>query len=145
MKPTTRDPAHPLRDDRGSISIFVAICLLALMGFVALVFDGVGKLNAEGRYNDIASEAARAGAQGIDPTLAIPGTTVQADSGRATRLAHDYLAQYGLDGTVTVTPDGKEIEVRITGTYHPLFADALGKLDLSITGYGHADLVYRVD
>ena len=138
-------PPHPLRDDRGSVSIFVAICMLALMGFVALVFDGVGKLNAEERYDDIAAEAARAGAQGIDPTLAIPGTTVKADPQRAAQLASDYLRQYGLTGTVGVTPDGAEIDVTITGTYQPLFAGALANLDLHITGHGHADLVYRVD
>lgn len=137
--------ARPLRDDRGSVSIFVAICMLALMGFVALVFDGVGKLNTEARYNDIAAEAARAGAQGIDPTLAIPGQTVRADPQRAAQLASDYLKQYGLAGTVDVTPDGTQIEVTVTGTYQPLFAGALTNLDLTVRGHGHANLVYRVD
>ena len=131
--------------DRGSVSIFVAICLLGLMGLIALVFDGVGKINAQERLDDVASEAARAGAQGVDPTLAIPGTTIKVDPNRAITLAGDYLAQYNLNGQVTVNPAGTEIDVQIDGSYSPLFAGSIADLDLAITGHGHADLVYQVD
>ena len=48
-----------------------------LGGLIALVFDGVGKINAQERLDDVAAEAARAGAQGVDPTLAITGTTIR--------------------------------------------------------------------
>ena len=141
MKTSTR----LLRDDRGSVSIFVAICLLGLMGLIALVFDGVGKVNAQERLDDIAAEAARAGAQGVDPTLAIPGTTIKVSPDRAITLAGDYLQQYNLTGQVSVNPAGTEIDVQIDGSYSPLFAGSIANLDLNITGHGHADLVYRVD
>ena len=131
--------------DRGSVSIFTAICLLGLMGLIALVFDGVGKINAQERLDDVAAEAARAGAQGVDPTLAIPGTTIKVDPGRAITLASDYLNQYKLTGQVTVNPAGTEIDVQIDGSYTPLFAGSIANLNLRITGHGHADLVYRVD
>ena len=131
--------------DRGSVSIFVAICLVGLMGLIALVFDGGGKINAQERLDDVAAEAARAGAQGVDPTLAIPGTTIKVDPNRAITLAGDYLAQYKLTGQVTVNPAGTEIDVQIDGSYSPLFAGSLMNLDLGVTGHGHADLVYRVD
>jgi len=141
VKPLTK----LLRDDRGSVSIFVAICLVALMGLIALVFDGVGKINAQERLDDIAAEAARAGAQGVDPTLAIPGTTIKVAPDRAITLADDYLRQYKLTGQVTVDPAGTEIDVQINSTYTPLFAGSIANLDLGVTGHGHADLVYRVD
>lgn len=131
--------------DRGSISLYVAISLVALMGLIALVFDGVGKINAQERLDDIAAEAARAGAQGVDPALAIQGKTIKVDRDRAINLAGNYLRQYKLIGDVTVTPDGKEIKVLITGSYTPLFTGSLTNLDLGITGHGQADLIYRVD
>ncbi|RSS57502.1 pilus assembly protein TadG-related protein [Streptomyces sp. WAC01280] len=118
---------HPARrrnwkDDSGAISPFVAIItvpLLFLGGFLAV--DAFGVTRAHERTDGIATEAARAAAQAIDPARAVTGEGVVADPARAASAARTYLRKAGAHGTVTVSGDGSRITIRATSTYRGVF------------------------
>lgn len=131
-------------DDRGGVTVFVAICVLALLGIVGLAVDGGGKMRATERADFIATEAARAGGQAIDPAQAVPGKAVTVDPQAAQAAAQAYLNAAGTPGTATVSGDGKTLTVTTRGTYDTKFLAAMGIGTLSVTGHGKANLLHGV-
>ncbi|MFD8882100.1 hypothetical protein ACFV0H_06200 [Streptomyces erythrochromogenes] len=129
-----------LRDDRGAMSLFVLVTIVALFLVAALVYDGAGKLRALTHAEGVAHEAARAGGQAIDAGKAISGGGVSVDRNAAVAAARTYLSREGVSGTVTVSEDGGSLQVTVTESYHALF---LGGASGSVTGHGSANLVYR--
>ena len=126
--------------DRGSMSLFALITVVALLAVAALVIDGGGKLRARTDAEGVAHEAARAGGQAIDAGKAISGQGVSVDRNAAVAAARAYLSHAGATGSVRVSADGGSLEVTVTETYHPLF---LRTGSWAVTGHGSADLVYR--
>ncbi|MFE3123258.1 pilus assembly protein TadG-related protein [Streptomyces hydrogenans] len=109
-------------DDQGAISPFVAIItvpLLLLGGLFAV--DAFGVSRAHERTDAVATEAARAAAQAIDPDRAVTGQGVVADPAAASAAARAYLNRAGVRGTVTVTDGGRRIEIHATGSYRGRF------------------------
>lgn len=47
-------------DDRGGVSVFVAVCVVALIGIIGVAVDGGSKMRATERADYLAGEAARA-------------------------------------------------------------------------------------
>ncbi|MFD0437266.1 pilus assembly protein TadG-related protein [Streptomyces chartreusis] len=136
----TRRIRRALSNDRGSMSLFVLVTVVALFLVAALVYDGAGKLRALTRAEGVAHEAARAGGQAVDAGKAISGGGVSVDRNAAVAAARTYLNREGVSGTVSVSEDGGSLEVTVTESYHALFlAGASG----SVTGHGSANLVYR--
>ncbi|MER6196066.1 hypothetical protein ABT234_01625 [Streptomyces sp. NPDC001586] len=129
-----------LRDDRGAMSLFVLVTVVALFTVAALVYDGAGKLRALTHAEGVAHEAARAGGQAVDAGKAISGRGVSVDRNAAVAAARTYLSREGVSGTVTVSEDGGSLQVTVTESYHALF---LGGASGSVTGRGSANLVYR--
>ncbi|MFD8731451.1 hypothetical protein [Streptomyces sp. NPDC059611] len=129
-----------LRDDRGAMSVFALVTIVALFAVAALVYDGAGKLRALTHAEGVAHEAARAGGQAIDAGKAISGGGVAVDRNAAVAAARTYLSREGVTGSVSVSEDGGSLEVTVTETYQAvLLAGASG----SVTGHGSANLVYR--
>ncbi|MGW2748428.1 pilus assembly protein TadG-related protein [Streptomyces sp. NPDC001450] len=123
----TRTQRRPSRwtwnDDRGGVSVFIAIIavpLLFLGGLFAV--DAFGVTRAHERADAVATEAARAAAQAIDPTQAITGKAIVANPQDAAAAARAYLSKAGVTGTVTVSGDGHRITVTVTDTYTGKFA-----------------------
>ncbi|MFD6967199.1 pilus assembly protein TadG-related protein [Streptomyces sp. NPDC059949] len=126
--------------DRGSMSLFVLVTIVALLAVAALVVDGGGKLRARTHAEGVAHEAARAGGQAIDAGKAIAGGGVSVDRNAAVAAARSYLSSAGVSGTVNVSEDGGSLQVTVNENYQPLF---LGSGSWSVTGQGRASLVYR--
>ncbi|NGO75767.1 hypothetical protein G6045_08780 [Streptomyces sp. YC504] len=131
------------RHDRGSVEIAMPIIALTLFVILGLVLDGGGALNANSRAAYVAQEAARAGAQRIDPGAAITGEAIVVDPDAATAAAQDYLAAHDLEGTTSVSADGKTLFVQVTGTYDTTFASLIGYDTLPVTGEGQATLLHQ--
>lgn len=74
--------------DRGSITPFVVIAAFAILLLAGLVIDGGAEMNGRGRAIAYAQEAARAGAQGIDPS-----DPVELSVDQAKKLAKSYCDQ----------------------------------------------------
>ncbi|MFB8247382.1 TadE/TadG family type IV pilus assembly protein [Streptomyces sp. NPDC055952] len=131
-------------DDAGGITVFVAVCVIALIGIIGVAVDGGSKMRATERADYIAGEAARAGGQAIDPAEAISGSAVVVDPQDAAAAAHAYLRSAGATGTVSVSGDGKTLTVNVTGSYDTKFLSVVGIGSLSVTGHGIATLLHGV-
>ncbi|MFD8416896.1 pilus assembly protein TadG-related protein [Streptomyces sp. NPDC059650] len=138
--PLARRIRRALRDDRGSMSLFALVTIVALLAVAALVIDGGGKLRARTHAEGVAHEAARAGGQAVDAGKAIAGRGVSVDRNQAVAAARTYLSRAGVTGSVSVSEDGGSLQVTVSESYHPLF---LGGGSWSVTGHGSANLVYR--
>jgi hypothetical protein len=120
----------------------VTVPLLVLGGL--LVVDGTGKLRAVQRADAVAMEAARAGAQAIDPAQAVEGAAVVADPAAAAAAARAYLQRAGTGGSVTVTADGTQVQVTVHDTYQTRFLTLVGVTHMQATGHGQAALLHGV-
>ncbi len=107
------------RDDRGVTTAFVAIVAVGLLFVAGLVADGGRYIAAYRQAGDLAANAARAAAQGVD-TEALRDGEVRLDATDAQARADDFLAAAGHAGVGTVSVDGAEVTVIVT-----LTADAL--------------------
>ncbi|MFG2546389.1 pilus assembly protein TadG-related protein [Streptomyces sp. NPDC048594] len=139
----TRARAHRW-DDRGGVTVFVAVCVVALIGIIGVAVDGGGKLRATERADHVAGEAARAGGQAIDPTAAISGESIVVKPQDAVAAARAYLHSVGATGTVSVSADGKTLTVHTTGTYATKFLPVVGIGSMPVTGHGTATLLHGV-
>jgi Flp pilus assembly protein TadG len=131
-------------DDRGGVTVFVAVCVVALIGIIGISVDGGSKMRATERADYIAGEAARAGGQAIDPAQAITGKAIVVDSQDAQAAAQAYLRSAGATGMVSVSGDGKTLSVTVTDTYATKFLPVVGIGSLAVTGHGEATLLHGV-
>ena len=130
---------HP-RDERGSISVWLAVSSLVMIILVGLAVDLGGQVHAKQRAHDIAAEAARAGGEQVQAAPAIKGQYVADDVVAARNAAEDYLAASGVTGTVTII-GGDTITVDVTDTYTPKFLSFVGIGDLTVTSHASARLI----
>ncbi|MEW1648372.1 Tad domain-containing protein [Streptomyces sp. NPDC091219] len=131
-------------DDRGGITIFVAVCMVALIGIIGIAVDGGSTMRATERADYIAGEAARAGGQAIDPGQAIAGTAIVVDPQDAQAAAQAYLRSAGTTGSVSVSGDGRTLTVTVTGSYATKFLPVVGIDSLAVIGHGEATLLHGV-
>ncbi|MFI9040901.1 pilus assembly protein TadG-related protein [Streptomyces sp. NPDC053726] len=131
-------------DDQGGVTVFVATCVVALIGIIGVAVDGGGKMRATERADYIAGEAARASGQAIDPAQAVTGKGIVVAPQDASTAAHAYLRSVGATGTVSVSADRKALTVTVTGSYDTKFLSAVGIGSLSVTGHGKATLLHGV-
>src|SRR3954463_10093294 len=120
------------RDERGSISIWLAVSSLVMMILVGLAVDLGGQVHAKQRAHDIAAEAARTGGERVQAAPAIEGRYLGVDTTAARIAAEQYLASAGVTGTVQIT-GGDTITVEVTDTYTPEFLSFIGIGDLTVT------------
>lgn len=123
-----------LLDDRGGVSIFVAVItgpLILLAGL--LTIDAFGALRARENADAIAIEAARAAQQAIDLDSVIPNKGIRIDPAAATAAARTYLARAGARGSVQINSAGRRITVTVTGEYRGTFYPHTYRHDVSST------------
>ena len=100
-------------DERGQVTAMVAVLAVALLALGALVFDGGQILTARREANNLARQAARAGAQQLDIAQARTGTFTL-DPAAADSAARAYLADQGVTpSAVRVTGDRVEVTVTL--------------------------------
>ena len=101
-----------MRSDAGSVSVFVVVVAVALIAVTGLVFDGGRLLAARREVQDIAANAARAGAQALDESRLRSGHKVL-DASASQRAVAEYLRQTPATGTSQVTADTVTVSVRM--------------------------------
>ncbi|WP_347119583.1 pilus assembly protein TadG-related protein [Streptomyces sp. 21So2-11] len=126
--------------DRGSMSLFFALSSLAILMVMGLLVDGGGALNAANRTTSLAQEAARTAGQQLDPAAAVEGTAITIDPDAAVGAAQDYLAAANVQGDVQITDGGQTLTVTVQDTYDTLFAQLVGKSQITVTGTAKAHL-----
>lgn len=123
------------RDERGQVTAFVAVFVVALLAVAGLVVDGGYTLAAKRRAINEAEGAARAGAQALLPASLRQGRAIP-DPARATTAARSYLAETGHVGTVDVTGDRVSVTVSFDQPMLILGIGGIGKV--TVTGRGEA-------
>jgi hypothetical protein len=112
--------------DSGQITAFVVVMATALILLAGLVLDGGLTLAARERALNLAQEAARAGAQGINLATYRQTGNLVLSAPLATADAQRYLASTGAQGTVQVT--GNTVTVTITQPMQILDAAGLSAI-----------------
>ena len=130
-------------DERGSVSVWLALAALALVLCVGIAVDLGGQVHAQQRARDIAAQAARTAGEEVAAAQAVRGQSPTIDVAAAKRAASAYLAQAGVSGTVTVR-SGNVLDVTVTDTYTPMFLTSIGVGTLTVTGHSTARLVRAV-
>ena len=116
----------------------VAILAVALLALGALVFDGGQILTARREANNLARQAARAGAQQLDIAQARAGTFTL-DPAAAESAARAYLDGEGVTPTaVLVTGDRVEVTVTLTQPTRLLSILGISERDVTATASARA-------
>ncbi|MGV1006380.1 MAG: hypothetical protein ACOYEV_16800 [Candidatus Nanopelagicales bacterium] len=125
-------------DDTGSVSLFLAVIMVAMFLMIGLVVDGGGKARAIAAADDVAASAANAAGQAVDLAAyrSGGGDHVVADPATALASARRFLTAAGVDGNVVLIAGGRAIEVSTSATYQPVF---LGR-SIEVTGHAVAEL-----
>ena len=98
--------------ERGSVTAFVAVIAVGLVMVAGMAYDGGQIVAAQATARDVASSAARAGAQEIDVDhLRSTGESLL-DPERAAAAAQDFVARAGFTGSARV--EGPSITVTVT-------------------------------
>lgn len=132
-----------LRDERGSVSVWLALAAVALVLCVGIAVDLGGQVHAQQQARSIAAQAARTAGEEVAAAQAVRGQTPTVDVAAAKRAAAAYLARAGVTGTVTVR-SGNVLDVTVTDTYTPMFLSSIGVRTLTVTGHSSARLVRAV-
>lgn len=134
-----------LGDERGSISLFAVVAVVALLVAIGLAVDGGGKIRALQRADALAAQAARAGGQAIARPQAVRGEGILVDGPAARAAAEAYLHQADADGTVTLV-NGVRLRVEVTTHYTPIFLGIAGLGgQMSTTGSAEVRLVAGIE
>jgi Flp pilus assembly protein TadG len=127
-------------DERGSITVWLALASFAMISLVGLAVDLGGQVHAHERAHDVAAQAARAGGEEVDGAAAVQGTGLTINPAAAGAAAQRYLDQAGVSGTVAVT-NGNTITVTVHDSYNPQFLGLIGIHRLDVTGTATARLI----
>lgn len=125
--------------ERGEISEFAIVIVVALFLVIGVVVDGGAKMNAAAEASATAQDAARVGAQ---PLESLPSDTqaAQLSADGAATAAEGYLAQAGATGTVRVIGP-TTIEVTVTSSEDTVFLGLIGIHSVSATRTASVDLI----
>lgn len=110
-------------DEQGAASIVLVLFTVALLTVAGVVIDSGYAMASKRTAMHQAEQAARVGADALNRGALRDGVT-QVDPGRAQSKAQDYLASVGATGTVTV--DGGEVTVTVTGEQDTKILSAVG-------------------
>ena len=126
------------RDERGTVTAFVACFTIALLLVAGLVIDGGFTLAARrDAFND-ANAAARAGAQALDEDALRSTGEVRLVPSRARARALEYLAAVGIEGTVDVVGDTVTVHVTTTRQATLLGIAGIGPFTIHADGTARA-------
>ena len=130
--------------DRGSLTLMLAVMLVALLALAGVVIDGGAKLTAAENAAAVAQEAARAGAGLVNEATAHENGSFVVDEDQAIAAADDYLSSAGYAGHAAAGPGPDEIQVTVTVNEPTKVLSIIGIDTITATGRATAQLVSGV-
>ncbi|MFI7033613.1 pilus assembly protein TadG-related protein [Microbispora rosea] len=132
-----------LHSDRGSISGFVVVVMLAALVCLGLVVDGGQKIRAYREAYAVAEEAARAGAGVVDVDRAYAqGGRFELDTASALAAARAYLASSGHQGSVAMA-GGRTLRVTVNVSRPTVLLSLIG--DVTATASASARMLQGIE
>lgn len=128
--------------DSGSLTLMLAVLMMALLALAGLVIDGGRKLDATQKAYAIAQEAARAGAGQVNTSAAYRSGTFKVAISQAEDAARAYILSTGYAGSVTVS--GNRIKVTVSVTERTAVLSLIGIPKFTSSGSAVASLVSGV-
>jgi hypothetical protein len=128
-------------EDRGAVTLFLAIASIGLLALAGLVVDGAAKVRALQRADRIAAEAARAAGQAVDRTAVLQGAAVRVDPREAVAAAEASLRAAGAEGSAAVTDAGRAVAVTVRTSQPTILLGLIGVARFDVTGHAEAVLV----
>ena len=121
--------------DQGSATVFVVGFAIVLFACAGLAIDGGRAINARDRVNDVAEQAARAGAGQLDDTSlrAVDGSVVL-DESAAKLEAERFVKQANPEYIVNATPSPGSVTVQVEWTYPTAILGIIGVNSLAVSG-----------
>lgn len=118
--------------ERGTVMFWMIPLMLGLIAMAGLIVDGGNAIAARERAEDVAQQAARAGADALSPvSLRDSGPNdISADPGAARAAAQRVLDTAGISNP-SVTVDGDSVTVSVTVHEHAQILSAFGLNDIS--------------
>lgn len=114
MHPNRSRPGPAGDVDRGSVSAYMVVFILALLAVAGLVFDGGAALAARGQAANIAQQAARAGADAMLGQTLRGGGAAVLDPAAGAAAARSVVQAAGVDdANVTAGPDAITVTVKV--------------------------------
>lgn len=126
--------------DRGAATVFVVGFSLVLFACAGLAIDGGRAINARDRVNDVAEQAARAGANQLDDgSLRAMKGAVVLDADAAQFEANRFVNQANTSHTAytaytTVAADGGSVTVQVEETYQTAILGIVGINSMTVSG-----------
>lgn len=133
--------------DEGSALVWVLLLMPVLMALLGLIFDGGAAINGSQEADNVADQAARAGADQLDTTSvrAAQGLYGPADSARAANAACAYVAVASPHMTCSASVDADAVIVAVSATVQTQFFAVIGINELTVHGDGSADSHTGID
>ncbi|MEZ0076295.1 pilus assembly protein TadG-related protein [Planotetraspora sp. GP83] len=133
-----------LSRERGSITTFAAVVVLALLICAGLVVDGGAKIQAYREAYAVAEEAARAGAGQINVDHAYTGGRFEIDTAKATAAAGAYLSSGGHSGHVSMSGN-RTVQVTVTVTRPTMLISLIGIGSVTATASASAQMFHGIE
>lgn len=111
---TVHTPTRRTRADSGRVAAFTVVLTAAVLAVAGLVLDAGLALAGQTRAYNIATDAARTGAQQLDLALYRGSGQTRLDPTAAQAAATTRLEQVGADGTASATPTTVTVTVTTT-------------------------------
>ncbi|ABS06109.1 pilus assembly protein TadG-related protein [Kineococcus radiotolerans] len=127
--------------------MWVVLCLPMLFALLGLIFDGGAAIAGAQQADNVADQAARAGADQLDVSAARSEQALfgGADTARASRAACEYVSVALPGASCTVTANADTVTVAVAATVPAQFFGVIGIHQLSIDGSGSADSHTGID
>jgi Flp pilus assembly protein TadG len=144
MRAQLRRPWITRNREQGSVSLWMVTAAMAMIILTGLAVDLGGQVLTRQHVANVAAQAARAGAQQLQASLAIRGQGVRTDPARAVAAARAYVVASEISGTVQLR-GGAALVVHTAATYHTKFLSIIGIDELQVTGSAESRIVRAVD
>lgn len=142
----TASQRRAFRGEEGLALSVGAVLLVAVLTLVlGIAVDLSGQVSAQRQVSDAAAQAARAGAQQVNPdTYLSSGGNLEVATAAAQDAAVRYLRAVGMDGTTRIE-GGTDLVVEARARYRPVFLSALGVTSVEVTGTSRVRVVRVLD
>lgn len=125
------------REERGMTAVFVIFLATAFLAMAGLVIDGGYAMAGSRRLTNHAEQAARIGADAINPASLRDGGEPRVDPAAAAVAARAYLDRVGSQGA-SVSVHGDTVHVTIRDRKRTTVLSAVGITSLPISGSASA-------